>query len=127
MTGGIVVVLGETGRNFGAGMSGGRAYVYDASGTFSKRYNSAMVGIERLTHDDEAKKIESLIFAHLEATDSPRASEILKSWATNRGHFWVVVPHPAEAKPAGQPVNEPEKRTSSSSDTTTVSAPKGSF
>ena len=126
MTGGTVVVLGETGRNFGAGMSGGRAYIYDPNGLFPKRYNTAMVGIERLEREEEAKRVESLVFAHLEATESPLANEILKQWAVNRAHFWVVVPHPAEAKPAGQPVNEPEKKSSSSTENT-VTVPKGSF
>jgi glutamate synthase (ferredoxin) len=110
MTGGTVVVLGETGRNFGAGMSGGRAYVYDPENRFEKRYNSAMVGLERLTDDEEAKKVASLINAHVEATDSPYAQAILKDWSNTRTKFWVVVPHPAEAKPSGQPVNEPEKK-----------------
>ncbi|HAB18592.1 MAG TPA: glutamate synthase large subunit, partial [Verrucomicrobiales bacterium] len=109
MTGGLVIVLGETGRNFGAGMSGGRAYVFDPANVFPGRYNDGMVGLERLKPDDEAKRVEALIYAHLEATDSPRANEILKHWSHTREQFWVVVPHPAEAKPASQPVHEPEK------------------
>ncbi|MBN8249349.1 MAG: glutamate synthase subunit alpha, partial [Verrucomicrobia bacterium] len=108
MTGGLVVVLGETGRNFGAGMSGGRAYVYDPGEVFARRYNSGMIGIERFTDEAEAKRVEALIFAHLEATESPRASEILKNWSTARNQFWVIVPHPAAAGPGAPPVNEPE-------------------
>ena len=121
MTGGLVIVLGETGRNFGAGMSGGRAYVYDPAEIFPKRYNTGMVGIERLTDDAEAKKVEALIYAHLEATESPRASELLKNWTAARNQFWVVVPHPAAAGPGAPPVNEPEKVVAS----TPESAPKG--
>ncbi len=109
MTGGTVVILGETGRNFGAGMSGGRAYVWDPDNKFPGRYNPAMIGLERFTSDDEAKRVEALIYAHLEATDSPRAGEILKNWTKAREQFWVVVPHPVEAQPAAQPVHEPEK------------------
>jgi glutamate synthase (ferredoxin) len=109
MTGGTVVVLGETGRNFGAGMSGGRAYVFDPEGRFPARCNPQMVELERLTDDAEAKRVETLVFAHLEATESPRAGEILKHWSQTRGQFWAVVPRPAEAKPGAQPVNEPEK------------------
>ncbi|MFO1460386.1 MAG: glutamate synthase large subunit [Verrucomicrobiota bacterium] len=109
MTGGLVIVLGETGRNFGAGMSGGRAYVYDPGDLFPTRYNTGMVGIERLTDDAEAKKVEGLIYAHLEATESPRAGELLKNWTTVRNQFWVIVPHPAAAGPGAPPVNEPEK------------------
>ena len=109
MTGGLIVVLGETGRNFGAGMSGGRAYVWDPQDVFPKRYNDGMVGLERLKDDEEAKRLEALIYAHLEATESPRASQILKSWSQSRGQFWVVVPHPAVAPPGTAPVHEPEK------------------
>lgn len=109
MTGGLVVVLGETGRNFGAGMSGGRAYVWDPHNHLPNRYNPGMVALERLGHDDEAKRLEALVYAHLEATESPRANALLKDWTHTRGQFWVVVPHPAEARPASQPVHEPEK------------------
>jgi glutamate synthase (NADPH/NADH) large chain/glutamate synthase (ferredoxin) len=109
MTGGTVVVLGETGRNFAAGMSGGRAYVWDPENQLPGRFNPGMVELERLTHDDEAKRIEALIYAHLEATESPRAGGLLKSWSQSRCQFWVVVPRPAEARPSSQPVHEPEK------------------
>ena len=109
MTGGLVVVLGETGRNFGAGMSGGRAYVYDPGAVFAQRYNTGMVGIERFSDETEAKKVEALIYAHLEATESPRANEILKNWSVAKNAFWIVVPHPAAAGPGAPPVNEPEK------------------
>ena len=59
--------------------------------------------------------MEALIYALLEATESPRASEILKNWSTARGQFWVVVPHPAAAGPGAPPVNEPEKSSQSAS------------
>ena len=71
--------------------------------------DDGMVGLERLKDDEEAKRLESLIYAHLEATESPRASQILKSWSQSRGQFWVVVPHPAVAPPGTAPVHEPEK------------------
>ncbi len=109
MTGGTVVVLGETGRNFAAGMSGGRAYVWDPENQLPGRFNPGMVELERLTQDDEAKRIEALIYAHLEATESPRAGGLLKSWSQSRSQFWVVMPRPAEARPSSQPVHEPEK------------------
>jgi glutamate synthase (NADPH/NADH) large chain/glutamate synthase (ferredoxin) len=109
MTGGVVVVLGETGRNFGAGMSGGRAFVWDPHNRLPDRYNPGMVALERLTNPEEEKRLEALIYAHLEATDSPRAGALLKEWRREREQFWVVVPHPAEARPASQPVHEPEK------------------
>jgi len=106
MTGGLVIVLGTTGRNFGAGMSGGFAYVYDPQNVFPNRYNDAMVGIERLSDVDEIKRIQALIYAHLEHTDSPRANDILKNWKDALRHFWRVVPHPPEAKPTSKPIHE---------------------
>ncbi len=106
MTGGVVVVLGSTGRNFGAGMSGGRAYVYDPENVFPNRYNNAMIGIDRLTDAEEIKRLQALIYAHLESTESPRAGEILRNWKATVSRFWRVVPHPAEAKPASKPVHE---------------------
>ncbi|MBN9689725.1 MAG: glutamate synthase large subunit [Verrucomicrobia bacterium] len=109
MTGGLVIVLGETGRNFGAGMSGGRAYIWDPRNEFPSRYNDGMVGLERFKDEEEAKRVEGLIFAHLEATESPRANEILKNWSQAREQFWVVIPHPAVAPPGTGPVHEPEK------------------
>jgi glutamate synthase (ferredoxin) len=111
MTGGTVVVLGETGRNFGAGMSGGRAYVFDPEDLFPKRYNNAMVGLQRLTDEDEAKKVAGLVNAHVEATESPFAQALLKDWSNARAKFWVVVPHPAVAPPSTPPVHEVEPKT----------------
>ena len=109
MTGGKVVVLGETGRNFGAGMSGGIAYIYDKSGQFADSYNKAMVSLERLDENDEIKELQSLIYAHLEATDSKAAKDLLQDWETALSKFWRVVPHPPEAKPASKPVHELSK------------------
>ncbi len=109
MTGGTVVVLGETGRNFGAGMSGGRAYVWDPHHRLPARHNPGMVGLERLTDAAESGEIERLLNRHLELTDSPRARQLLADWPVARGQFQVVVPHPSEARPAQQPVHEPEK------------------
>jgi glutamate synthase (ferredoxin) len=113
MTGGKIVVLGETGRNFGAGMSGGRAYVYDPENEFATRYNNQMVGIEPFTSDEEEKAVQALIYAHLEATESPRANEILKNWSSTRNEFRVVVPRPATAPPGAAPVHEVEKKNES--------------
>lgn len=107
MTGGTVVILGSTGRNFGAGMSGGRAYIFDPKNQFQSQYNNEMIGIEKLAnHPGEAKIVESLVFQHLEKTDSPLANDIMKNWSTMLEHFWIVIPHPDEAKPASKPVHE---------------------
>ncbi len=120
MTGGTAVILGCTGRNFGAGMSGGIAYVYDAHGEFSSRYNPAMVHLERLDDNEEITKLQSLIFAHLEATESSRANEILKNWESAMAKFWRVIPEPPTAKPASKPVHELSKNKPKT-------PPKGSF
>ena len=109
MTGGTVVVLGETGRNFGAGMSGGRAYVWDPHQQFPTRFNDGMIGLERLQDAAESQRLEQLIQDHWKATDSPRASAILKDWDQSRLQFWVVIPHPAVAPPGAAAIHEPEK------------------
>ena len=106
MTGGLVIVLGSIGRNFGAGMSGGRAYIYDPDNMVPENLNPAMVGLERLIDEDETKAVQKLIYEHLEFTESPRANEILKNWFESAGKFWCVVPHPPEAKPAAKPIHE---------------------
>lgn len=103
MTAGTVVVLGRTGRNLAAGMSGGMAYVFDPQNVFHKHSNPAMVSPERLSDLNEIKRLQELIYAHLENTKSPRAGEILRHWPEAVKHFWRVVPHPAPAKPGERP------------------------
>jgi len=113
MTGGTVVVLGRTGRNFAAGMSGGVAYVYDEDGQFAKRCNTSMVALDKVlpreeqeTSTDPAtwhhidKKAEPdevilkrLIEAHHKWTGSLRARELLDHWAESRAKFVKVFPH----------------------------------
>src|SRR3984885_9913385 len=77
MTNGQVVVLGGTGKNFGAGMSGGIAYVLDQEGTFEKRCNTSMITLHRLANADEVNALKGLIYKHLELTESVRAKAIL--------------------------------------------------
>ncbi|MCP3853755.1 MAG: glutamate synthase large subunit [Actinomycetia bacterium] len=91
MTGGRVVVLGLTGRNFGAGMSGGTAFVYDEDGTFPQRLNDEMVEIEDLNDDDRAE-IRELVGKHREETGSPVADRLLTDWETALGRFVKVMP-----------------------------------
>ena len=100
MTGGIAVILGRTGRNFGAGMSGGAAYVYDERGEFPSRCNPAMIRLERLDDNEEITRLQSLIFAHLESTESPQANNILRNWESAMTKFWRVIPEPSAPKPA---------------------------
>jgi glutamate synthase (NADPH/NADH) large chain len=108
MTGGTVVVLGQTGRNFAAGMSGGIAYVLDAEGDFAKRCNTAMVDLEPVVSESEQQGklgreywhhgqadealLRALIENHAKHTGSKRAQQILAQWANWRGRFVKVFP-----------------------------------
>jgi glutamate synthase (NADPH/NADH) large chain/glutamate synthase (ferredoxin) len=93
MTRGTVVVLGRTGLNFGAGMSGGLAFVYDDRNVLPQRYNPAMVGIERLEHADEIEALRQLITAHADETGSPYAKRLLADWKGTVAKFWKIAPH----------------------------------
>ena len=99
MTNGRVVVLGVTGKNFAAGMSGGVAYVLDQEGTFEQRCNTTMVTLHRLTTPDEVNALKGLIFKHLELTESARAKEILGEWSRFEPLFWKVAPLPPVSSP----------------------------
>jgi glutamate synthase domain-containing protein 3 len=90
MTGGRVVVLGPTGRNFGAGMSGGIAYVYDEHHSFAGCCNTELVELERLSEHDEAE-LKDLIAEHAERTGSPVAARVSADW--NAARFVKVIPH----------------------------------
>ncbi|MCC7039445.1 MAG: glutamate synthase subunit alpha [Burkholderiales bacterium] len=116
MTGGTVVVLGRTGRNFAAGMSGGVAYVFDADGSFAQRCNTASVALEPLASEAEQQATErelaatgkararhlersdesivrELVERHLRYTGSTLALALLDAWDTARGRFVKVFPH----------------------------------
>jgi glutamate synthase (NADPH/NADH) large chain len=109
MTGGTVAVLGTTGRNFAAGMSGGIAYVLDLDGQFAKRCNTAMVALEPVLPEAEQEAkvardlwhrgetdepiLKRLIENHARYTGSARAKEILDDWTTYRAKFVKVFPH----------------------------------
>ncbi|MDR3405426.1 MAG: hypothetical protein P4L99_23225, partial [Chthoniobacter sp.] len=92
MTGGHVVVLGHTGRNFAAGMSGGVAYVLDEAGDFATRCNQALVGLEKLEDKDEIEQVWKLIHRHQAYTQSGRAAKILADWANYVPKFVKVMP-----------------------------------
>ncbi|MEO9220791.1 MAG: glutamate synthase subunit alpha, partial [Mycobacteriaceae bacterium] len=91
MTGGKVVVLGPTGRNFGAGMSGGEAYVYDPDGKFPVDVNPEMVDLEAPGAAD-IEWLQAVIERHRVATDSDVATRILADWPNEVGHFVKVMP-----------------------------------
>jgi glutamate synthase domain-containing protein 3 len=90
MTGGIVVVLGPTGRNFAAGMSGGVAYVLDEDGSFSSRVSKATVALEPMGAEDD-EKVRALVEEHVAHTRSARGRAVLSSWGKRR--FVRVMPH----------------------------------
>jgi glutamate synthase (ferredoxin) len=87
-----VVVLGPTGRNFAAGMSGGVAYVLDEGGDFAKRCNQQMVGLEKLQEAGEIGQIRLMIERHAKHTQSQRAAKILASWEEMAPKFVKVMP-----------------------------------
>ncbi|MDO9282537.1 MAG: glutamate synthase-related protein [Methylotenera sp.] len=105
MTGGTVVVLGVTGLNFAAGMSGGVAYVYDEDGLFAKRCNMGMVTLEKVEHVDatvgkvqhlnqpDEVILKTLIENHANYTGSLRANELLSNWEASRAKFVKVMPN----------------------------------
>jgi glutamate synthase domain-containing protein 3 len=80
MTNGTVVILGKTGKNFGAGMSGGTAYVYDVDSKFFSRVNSEMVVAMPVRRPQDIAAVKQLIEEHLELTGSPRAAQLLADW-----------------------------------------------
>jgi glutamate synthase domain-containing protein 3 len=90
MTGGRVVVLGRTGRNFAAGMSGGIAYVYD-DGSFRDRCNMEMVELEKLSDEDKIT-IKNLLFNHKKYTNSPLAKKVLDDFHKESKKFIKVMP-----------------------------------
>ena len=113
MTGGTIVVLGATGRNFAAGMSGGVAYVYDEFGDFASKCNMAMVKLEPVLSSDEQRAqaqpllhsvlrggqgeldeaiLRGLIERHFKHTGSTRARNLLDDWARSRAKFVKVFP-----------------------------------
>lgn len=92
MTGGRIVVLGQTGRNFAAGMSGGEAYIYDPDESFAKRCNFEMVELEKLVDPTEIAEIEAMIRRHFEYTDSSVAKYILDHWVATVSKFTKVMP-----------------------------------
>lgn len=92
MTGGVTVVLGDTGRNFGAGMTGGLAYVLDKDNDFELKYNPQFIGLARVEESDDTELLRNLILTHWEFTRSPWAQEIIRQWNQYRPQFWKVEP-----------------------------------
>jgi glutamate synthase (ferredoxin) len=93
MTGGRVVILGRTGKNFAAGMSGGVAYVLDEAHDLYTRLNKALVSLEGVTKQWDIAELRELIEAHVEATGSPKAKRILDNFAQYLPQFKKIIPH----------------------------------
>ena len=94
MTNGMVVIIGKTGRNFAAGMSGGRAFVLDEQGDFTaRRCNTTSVDLEPLVLDSDVAEVRGLLERHRELTGSPRAAWILEHWAEAQPRFIKIFPH----------------------------------
>jgi glutamate synthase (NADPH/NADH) large chain len=92
MTGGTVVILGPTGDNFGAGMTGGMAFVLDEGERFAARVNPETVVLNRLGSTHWEGELKRLIAGHAAATGSAWASTLLDEWEARRGSVWQVVP-----------------------------------
>ena len=92
MTGGRAVIIGPTGRNFGAGMSGGIAYVFDEDGTFASRCNMEMIGLEPLEEHEDVDLVQGLLERHVEYTGSTVAKRILEGWPQTTRKFVKVMP-----------------------------------
>ncbi|HEY6581749.1 MAG TPA: glutamate synthase-related protein, partial [Rubrobacter sp.] len=93
MTGGVVVVLGETGRNFAAGMSGGVAFVLDEAGRFETLCNTDMVGLEAVESEEDIELLRGMVERHLEWTGSDQARRVLEDWDEVLPNFVKVMPH----------------------------------
>ena len=92
MTGGRVVIIGGTGRNFAAGMSGGVAFVFDPKNNFAQRCNTEMVDLDRIDTDEDDACVQRLLSNHARYTQSPVAQKILRDWTTTRTQFVKVMP-----------------------------------
>ncbi|WP_038158901.1 glutamate synthase large subunit [Verrucomicrobium sp. BvORR106] len=103
MTNGLVAVLGSFGKNFGAGMSGGVAYLLDEAGMFDKLHNPEMIRGVQVSEPEDVKQLQQLIYSHLEKTDSLRAKDILDRWDHFRPLFVKVTP---KVEPVALPPEE---------------------
>ena len=112
MTNGTVVILGDTGKNFGAGMTGGAAFVLDLQDEFPDRLNSQLVTASRITTERDSAVLLDLVAKHLEKTGSALAREILADTKTYLAKFWMVSPTvPAAAAPVVRKLEDDDKET----------------
>ncbi|MCX6028761.1 MAG: glutamate synthase-related protein [Chloroflexi bacterium] len=111
MTGGVVVVLGKTGRNFGAGMTGGAAYIYDRYDGMPGRTNQQLVCLRRVERPEDLAELMTLLQRHCDRTGSPRAQAILDDWPNQVKLFWRIAPveQAAAVEAANEGVTEEEE------------------
>ena len=93
MTGGKIVILGEVGNNFGAGMTGGMAYIYDDAETFVDQTNMGTISLFKITSSHWEEDLKTLLEQHVSNTNSPLATKILTDWSREMKKFWHVVPN----------------------------------
>jgi len=86
------VILGVTGRNFAAGMSGGIAYIWDPKKDANKYINHDMVDVEYLIYDEDIAEVHQMVKNHYEYTGSKRAEFILNNWSQEKDNFWKIIP-----------------------------------
>jgi glutamate synthase (ferredoxin) len=103
MTGGVIAVLGRTGRNVAAGMTGGLAYFLDEDGSFAAKVNPEIVKIQRVLTPTGEQQLRDLIEAHVEKTHSAKAKAILTNWSEYLPKFWQVVPPSEKDSPEANP------------------------
>ena len=92
MTGGVVVILGPTGKNFAAGMSGGIAYVLDEENRLYRNLNKQMVGMEQVERAEDIEELKKLIGEHVKYTGSAKGKKILRSFEEYLPHFKMIIP-----------------------------------
>ncbi|MCL6432785.1 MAG: glutamate synthase subunit alpha [Leptolyngbyaceae cyanobacterium HOT.MB2.61] len=109
MTGGVIVVLGNTGRNVGAGMTGGLAYFLDEDGSFPAKVNPEIVRTQRVMTPAGERQLKELIKAHGDRTGSSKAKAILANWSEYLPRFWQVVPPSEKDSPEANPDAVEEK------------------
>ncbi len=117
MTGGIAVILGETGRNFGAGMTNGLAFVWDPKDKFQNRYNPELVKLERIIEPEDSSKLRRLIEEHTQKTGSTHAQNILKKWNNSILNFWKVSPHTQNGRHPGKTTENKKNETQNYTET----------
>jgi glutamate synthase (NADPH/NADH) large chain len=92
MTGGTAVILGKVGINFGAGMTGGMAFVYDPEDVFNLKVNPETVALQRIDHPHWDKLLKGMVAEHVAETKSPIGARLLNDWDREVEKFWQIVP-----------------------------------